>query len=331
MNKLILLILLVMAGVKGASAQEALAVLKSGDTTKTYAGFSALQKAYTDAKDGDLITLSSGTFGAVAEIEKSITIRGAGAYIDNTYKTQPTYISGNFSVSKKSVTIEGIAVAEGHVVTLKSDSPKFIKCKLQSINYYTYEKDGKSYYINVDNAYFLHCQVLKQVYCTGSMTFLNCQVYHPNTYNKTSCSMTFKNCVVEYPQKVYSSTFINCYVHFENTNGSWSASEFTTFTNCLFYPKLVSRYGGDASPSYNNCWNNDNYDNIFVKDSWYVFTDSSKGKYLDEYGREIGIHGGTFPWKNRVAGPHIKSMEVAPRSSADGKLRIKMRVENSSY
>ena len=144
--------------------------------------------------------------------------------------------------------------------------------------------------------------------------------------------MTFRNCAVELTNdgaKVYSSTFINSYIRCNSGGYSWYTNEFTTFTNCLFYPKVQNMSGN--APSFSNCWSNDNYDNIFVKDSWYVFTDTSKGKYLDEYGREIGIRGGTFPWKARVAGPHIKSMEVAPRSTADGKLRIKMTVENSSY
>ena len=348
MKKVTILILLVVAGVIGVNAQEALAVLKSGNTTKTYAGYAALQNAYADANDGDLITLSSGTFGAVATIEKSITIRGAGAYIDNTYKTQPTYISGDFVIAKNSVQIEGIHHPEGSIITLKANSPKFIKCQLWGLRLFKEVKDGNTVHYTVNNAYFLHCQILNEVNCStkGSMTFINCQVYRPQTVNSESSSMVFRNCVVylwhEGDSKrqdwgtnenwgnythVYGSTFINCVVNC-NTSSTWYSNEYTTFTNCLFYPKIKEVNGKYTT---NNCWTNDNWDNIFVKDSWYVFTDTSKGKYLDEYGREIGIRGGSFPWKSRVAGPHIKSMEVAPRSTADGKLRVKMTVETSSY
>ena len=351
MKKLILLLMLVVAGIKGASAQEAVAVLKSGDVTKTYAGFNALKNAYTDAKDGDLITLSSGTFGAVATIEKSITIRGAGAYIDGTYKTQPTYISGNFTIAKNSVQIEGIHHPEGSIIWLKANSPKFIKCYLWGIRIYTEVKDEKTYWYQVNNAYFLHCQIVSEANCPpiGSMSFINCQVYHPQTWSGNASAMTFRNCVVymtyyngtgtSEKQKaglnnidgshthVYGSTFINSVINC-NTSTYWYTNEYTTFTNCLFYPK-IQEISGKYSTS--GCWSNADWDNIFVKDSWYVFTDTSKKTYLDEFGREIGIRGGTFPWSNRVAGPHIKSMEVAPRSTADGKLRVKITVQNSSY
>ena len=327
------LLTLILAGAVSTNAQEAMAVLKSGATTKTYNGSKALQSAYADAAEsGDVITLSSGTFLAVPEIAKSVTIRGAGAYIDNTYKTQPTFISGNFAIGKPSVTIEGIAVAEKQAITLKASSPKFIKCKLQNIYYYEFEKDGKKYHNIVENAYFLHCQILSKVNCpTGSMTFINCQVYCPSTMNNNASTMTFRNCAVIFSgvtSHVYNSTFINSYVYCNDN--SWYTNEYTTFTNCLFYPSS-DKYRNGATPSYANCWSNNIMNNIFVEDSWYVFTDASKSKYVDEYGRQIGIRGGTFPWNIRMAGPHIKSMEVAPRSTADGKLRVKMTVESTGY
>ena len=111
MKKLFVILVAVVTGVAAAMAQEAIAMLKQGTTTKTYTGFKALQNAYKEAKNGDLITLSSGTFGAVGTIEKNITIRGAGMQLDKTYNTQPTIVDGNFTIA--------VATTEGGYVTIE--------------------------------------------------------------------------------------------------------------------------------------------------------------------------------------------------------------------
>ena len=112
MKKLMLILVALLASSAIATAQEALAVLTHGGTTKTFTGYYALRNAYGSAADGDLITLSSGTFGAT-NIAKTVTIRGAGMRYDPTYDMQPTILDGDFSLvvpdsSTGTVQIEGI-------------------------------------------------------------------------------------------------------------------------------------------------------------------------------------------------------------------------------
>ena len=99
MKRLIILLAILATGVAGAMAQQAVAVLTHAGNTKTFDGYTALQDAYKEAASGDLITLSSGTFGSVATIEKAITIRGAGMEYDSIYHTQATILSGDITLN----------------------------------------------------------------------------------------------------------------------------------------------------------------------------------------------------------------------------------------
>ena len=62
--------------------------------------------AYNAAANGDVITLSSGTFNAI-NIGKSITIRGAGCVLDTVTNVLPTIIPGNFGIRANNITCEG--------------------------------------------------------------------------------------------------------------------------------------------------------------------------------------------------------------------------------
>lgn len=91
----------------GVSAQSALiATLMHGDEISTFQSSEALKQAYEKAVDGDVITLSSGTFNAPSPITKAITIRGAGMM---AYNTTPTKISGDFGISANDpITLESL-------------------------------------------------------------------------------------------------------------------------------------------------------------------------------------------------------------------------------
>lgn len=65
------------------------ATLTKGTETTSYYGIDAFKEAVEAAADGDLITLSPGTFNATT-LNKSITIRGAGTLGENL----STHITG---------------------------------------------------------------------------------------------------------------------------------------------------------------------------------------------------------------------------------------------
>lgn len=341
MKKLFVLMIAVFSMGATATAQESIAMLKHGTTTKTFTGVDALKSAHEAAENGDLITLSSGNFNAV-DITKTVTIRGAGMEYDVTYNTQPTIIRGDFTIAVPDGTTGNVQV-EGiyheYIITFNNarqqQNPKFIKCRLGSVKCGSYTVQGTDYNCVVKNAVFLHCKIVDYVGCgiDCSETFINCYVYKPNTpISKYISEMIFRNCVVYFTSSnLYNAKFTNCIM----LGGSpYYYNTATTFQNCL----LKSGTFGNLPASSNHYWTYENTANIFKtytgtykSDETFELNDDAKTQYVDENGKEIGINGGTFPYNPRVAGPHIKSMEVAPRSTADGMLNVKMTIENTGY
>lgn len=358
LKKLLIIFLAAVAGVTVATAQEALAVLTHGTTTKTFTGYAALQSAYAAASHGDLITLSSGTFGAV-NLAKAVTVRGAGMEQDKTYGTQPTIIDGNFNLCVPD-TVSGHATLEGiyHSGTIyytlyTQRDTKFIKCRLNNLWPGTYTLNSTQYTGTIRDANFLHCKIANEVVCNSnsSMTFINSFVNHPQTRNASTSNFTFHNCVVDasyrssnglysgfsyndgsyYNVHLYSSIFTNCIIVNTSSNSAYFGA-YSTLQNCL----IPSGWSFDTSRS--SYWTYGKrldvfktYDGGFSNAQDFALTDTAKKNYVDAQGREVGIHGGVFPFSARVAGPHLKTMQVAPRSTADGKLNVKVFIENTGY
>ena len=99
-----------------------LATLNHEGTISTFYGAQAWKNAHDAAANGDVITLSSGTFLAV-NITKAITVRGAGMGIDSTAVSEPTVITGDFTINiaepgSNRLTLEGIY--SNHTITYSS-------------------------------------------------------------------------------------------------------------------------------------------------------------------------------------------------------------------
>ena len=113
-----------------------LATLNHEGTISTFYGAQAWKNAHDAAANGDVITLSSGTFVAV-NITKAITVRGAGMGIDSTAVSEPTIITGDFTVNiaepdSNRLTLEGIY--SNHTITYNNVvNPLFLKCRLKEV------------------------------------------------------------------------------------------------------------------------------------------------------------------------------------------------------
>ena len=89
-----------------------LATLNHEGTISTFYGAQAWKNAHEAAVNGDVVTLSSGSFLAT-NITKAITVRGAGIGIDPTVVVEPTVITGDFNINiedsgSSRLTLEGI-------------------------------------------------------------------------------------------------------------------------------------------------------------------------------------------------------------------------------
>lgn len=117
MSAALFILLLVVAGMTNALAQNQVAMLQHNNSiTGVFYGSNAFVSAYNAAVDGDIITLSSGTYNSCG-IGKSLTIHGAGCVYDSITDVLPTSISGSCSIYANNVSVEGVIFGTLNFVT----------------------------------------------------------------------------------------------------------------------------------------------------------------------------------------------------------------------
>lgn len=330
------------------SAQSSvIATLFHDGDIKTFYGTGALRSAHAAAVHGDVITLSSGSFTAT-DITKAVTLRGAGMEYDSISVTEPTIISGSFSIQiasdstlqNNNLVMEGIYHNADGVITVKGSlkNPQFVKCRLYEIRC---NSSGTFGYMNYAN--FINCVIAYEVEfsSSGSATFVNCYVFDMEYYNSSStASAEFQNCVVKDSNfsSVRNAVFRNCFLY-----------AFTSSSSTLnILPSTSQAYNCvalSATSSTNVFANQSNTTNTLVSSFSDVFktwtgssfanfkterlelTDAAKTKYLGSDGTQIGIYGGSIPFDPRPSNPQITKLNVASKSTADGKLSVDIEVK----
>lgn len=327
-----------------------LATLNHEGTVSTFYGATALRNAHAAAAHGDVITLSSGTFTSV-DITKAITLRGAGMEYNSLTATEPTIIDGSFVI-----TIKNDSTVQGHTLTMEGISnsftisiggnlysPQFVKCELWNIGN---EQNSNNTY-GLRNASFINCAIFGHIFLErdGSATLVNSYVADPSQLHSSSfkSNFEFQNCVIRFDAA--SST----------TENRLSELETSVFRNCIIYsaattsssnklPKSCTAYNciGLTSDIFVNQVNTSNtYVSSFsdVFKTWQgteiksfmterlELTDDAKNKYLGSDGTQVGIYGGSIPFESRPSNPQITRLNVASKSTADGKLSVDIEVK----
>ena len=313
------------------NAQQAVAVLSHDGTSKTFNGYNALQAAYAEAANGDLITLSSGTFGAVANIEKAIKIHGAGMEMDTIYHTGPTMIVGDMRLNitddgTNRFRLEGVYYYNNIAYMKNQIRPEFIKCRLYNIYGGKYTQQGTTYYGTIKDALFYHCKVMSELVCceNSSATIINSYVGCPHSVNDTTSVFDIRNSVIAYPWSgvcLLSSTISNSVL------GSYfTYNQRTTFSNCLL------PYNYNPDPSKNTYKNYEKLLEVFETYNNYSESDRDAEDFMlyPAYNSTYGIYSGSFPFSPRLAGPHIQLMEVAPHSTDAGTLNVRIKIQNTT-
>lgn len=311
-----------------------LATLNHEGTVSTFYGATALRDAHNAAVHGDVITLSSGSFVST-DITKAITLRGAGMEVDTLSGTEPTVISGDFSIQiadtvSQRLTIEGIYHNHNLIYKGTLTNALFLKNRLYNVDL---ADNGI-----MKNASFIHCRIADYFRLNGnsSASCINCAIEDPKSYNSTTSNFEFQNCVIKFdnnssPSLVYSSVYKNCLIHWGGTANSISSS-------CISYNSVGFGY----SKLFDNIPNSTN---TYISDWTIVFktygcqslqkldsenfelTDEAKGKYLGTDGTQVGIYGGSLPFTSTPSNPQITKCNVAAKSTADGKLSVDIEVK----
>lgn len=290
----------------------------------TFYGSTALQQAHEAAADGDVVTLSSGTFASV-DITKAITLRGAGMVLDAETQTEPTVLANAFKIeipdeTTKRLTIEGI-YSNQTVNIKKLNNAMLLKSRFSRIeaNSHDVAKD-----INV-----IHCRFSAGYFDydgKNSASFINCIIM--NTYGANN---QYKNCIIGGSGRTVdmcgNSEYKNCIIMASQTPGS----TITMYNNLA----IVSDKNYFQYISNNTNVRVEKTDERistlfgYSDDNDYKLTEEAKAIMKGTDGTEVGIYGGSLPYDPTPTNPQITKFNVASKTTADGKLSVDIEVKSA--
>lgn len=288
---------------KAQSSDQLTAILQHGDETKAYNGVNAFKTALSNAADGDVITLSAGTFNG-ANITKQLTIYGSGYEENESTGTAVTTINGDLNI-EKDVYVEGVAFA------------------------------GNTYHYNLTNSAFVKC--LMQRWCArtnlSNVTIQECRFKEVNFDSHVATNLLIKNSQLSwaYAYDASSSVLVDHCLMKGGTRGDYNNT--ATYTNCIFIYTTSGEYNyTSAGATMKNCiYVNEAtvHPQATVTDCFFVeladiFADGENATYTAERtfelqhpetwvgtdGTEIGIRGGDG-WSKTPATPVVKNLQLS--------------------
>jgi hypothetical protein len=331
MSAALFVLLLSVAGMKNAFAQQTLvATLQHGEDISVFYGNNAFVSAHNAAVDGDIVTLSSGSFIVPSTITKAITLRGAGVVSDSLAGTAPTIFAQQvvINVSNDSIPfqVEGILFSnEMQYITMYN--PKFTRCSFNKIAYGSY---------NMNNAQFVNCMIKDFDFSrANNTTLINSVVWNP-TYISDSHTVLLYNSIMRI-YNTYSSigglsAFNSIFIRDNNNNSNaYNPSSTCTFFNCIGirtgqYTPFGNAYVSDCTTysSYGAVF--ESFTGNFSLKEPFILKEEIANSFLGNDGTQVGIHGGLVPYSNRPYYMVVKRCNVANKSTIDGKLSVEIEV-----
>ena len=277
------------------------ATLQHGNELTVFKMANALNEAINAAVDGDVITLSEGTFNAFTIDGKSLTIYGAGFEDDDVTGTRATQINGQSYIQGtiSNLHIEGCSFG----VTVQN-------CNIESLRI----QNCKTGDVGWSNSGTVLDMVLYSNVITGnvwgnsnfqfnSVLISNCYVGGRIAYFPTLSPVMIDHCVLNnngYGIYYYSNSIFT-------KNDIYILSTETVVKNCIFYANR-NYYAIDQENCYFDIGSN-------------IFTDADGGAYsadrtfeiqqpdvwIGTDGTQIGLHGGQG-WSKVPRIPVIKSL-----------------------
>lgn len=314
------------AMVATASNELQTAILQHGEQTTVFNGSTALTSAYEASVDGDVITLSAGTFSSV-DIKKSITIYGAGYENIDDEGIHLTKIGG-FTIrgendTLRNVHIEGLYVNGGIVLGANNQyglrGIKIVKCFSTGIRFVTESHN-----------------------CIIDQCVVNGDLYGENGGVKLADNLIVSNTIVTSSLRDFAtqSTILVDHCMLRNQIGKYNSTTAFLWTNCIFYNNGRACWDDDyrmvsAASVVRNCihvqegtYGYNGFRDVDMEGCWLVplseiFADAADGTYTPERtyalqqpdvwvgtdGTQVGINGG-HGWSRAPGIPTVKSLTL---------------------
>lgn len=313
-----------------AKAQNPITTLEHAGVTTVFTGQNSLVDAYNASFNGDVLYLSTGFFTAPAAIAKGIKIIGAGHFPDSANVAKRTTITSslNIKIGADSLKLEGLYLAGTIYVDQYNSNPgvninnvKISRCRATDVSCNINYKNNWSF---------------EECFIEGNFNFsnngINLSIFHclinGSVYNIINGASINGNNIFGYISNVSGSQIQN--------NIILGASPINNNTSNFFKNNLFVA----STPNYSNNSFSNNYAgvaqaNIFVNQTGTALDYTQNyhlkepSKYLGTDGTQVGIYGGSTPFKEKglTSNPVVSVKNVATQTDGNGNLQINFTVK----
>lgn len=331
MKKSILLFVLVGAVISLMAQQQV--ALQSNGTTSFFGGSAPFVDAYNASIDGDTIYLPGAVLSVPGEINKKLTIFGAGHYPDSTVATSKTYLTGSltFLEDADSLKLEGVEI-NGSISIFtnhKVDYMVISRCKFQQLGYNGNQTTSCTYNT------IKECVITSDVYLSNATScVLTNNLIQGRVHN--GIANAIYNNILMYNGNYYyyvlnnvDNSSISNNIFLKQDASIHTSCETSTFSNNIF-----STNPGMGSNTFVNNYPSVTTTGLFVDQTGYSFDYThdyhlnTPETYPGNDGTEVGIYGGLYPYKTGAvpSNPHIMTKDIPAYADEDGMLNINISV-----
>lgn len=312
MKKLFILAL-ALCGLSAANAQNDVmtAILQHGDEATSFVGMDALSQAHEAAVDGDMITLSEGSFNSIT-VTKSVSIYGAGFEKDPEAGTAVSMMKGNFTIGGPDQTLANVRLEGVYVngqLRIGSNASSSLEGTVITKNYVNGPVSilGTTTITEISRC-VINGDINGNNTVATSLQVLNCWLGRFVGFNVSS-SVNANHCIVT---SDYGGALLytNCILANYFTT-STAIAEGSVVRNCLCYR--------GTPPSTNriieNCYPFANFTDIFTDgdNAGYSPTRTFELKepetWVGDDGTQVGINGG-MGFSKVPATPTVKNLKL---------------------
>jgi len=317
---------------------QSIALCRDGET-QIFRGNTAFTQAYEATLSGDTLYFSGGTFFPPASLNKELTLFGAGHYQDSTVVTGKTIISGdlNLDTGADNFHIEGFQIS-GKIQVRDGNTITGLTCKRNRIT-------STIDFLGNQGNLCSNIAIIGSVFSGGNFEnaentlVSNCIISNGNINN--SLGNSFNNNIILWSSSSHTTYLFN----YSNNN---------TISNNIIqregsYSNHIVR--GDGNVLNNNVFSHaepnmgtnatlSNNTQGVVLSELFTYQAGSAFDYAHNYhledetlyvgndGKQIGIYGGAFPYKEGAVpkNPHFIEMNISNTTTDQGELPVKIKV-----
>ncbi len=320
------------------SHAQTIALHQNGDI-QLFKGTSAFAQAYEASQNGDTLYFSGGTFFPPTVLTKELTLFGTGHYPDSTLVTGETFINGNISLSQgaDNFYIEGVSISGKFEIT-SNESVKSLtikRCYIENEISIRGNKTNMSSNIDIIGSVFKggNFENVENLFVSNSI------IYNGRIVNSYENKFT-NNIILYLDGTSYYYVFTDCHNNnifnniickANNYNNYFISGHDNVLRNNVFSHALLNL---GTNPILSDNIGEVDLEGLFVNQSGVNFDYShdyhlqDETLYIGHDGKQVGIYGGIFPYKEGAVpkNPHIMEMNISDTTTEQGELPVKIKV-----